>query len=313
MKMLVCVLTLAVALTQASGAQDPQRPVFRSSAAAVAVDVNVRDRAGRPVTGLSGEDFEIYDNGVLQQVETVSYGKLPIDVTVALDVSHSVSGATLDRLQRGVVQLMRDLGRDDRLKLVLFNMRVSRVTNFTREVKVVEAAMREAAAAGGTALFDAISVTLTSESSPDRRQLIVFFTDGRDSSSTTGIDTLTEVAQRTRATLTFVMPRASVPPIIITRSGPIGLPLSTTIQRMGPTPPHQALLAHLAAETGGSVLPVASGVDLGATFRRVLSEFRSTYVLYYTPKGVEIPGYHTIDVKVRRENANPQARRGYQS
>jgi VWFA-related protein len=303
---------LLAAIATVAVAQDAQRPVFRSKAAAVAVEANVRDRAGRPITGLAASDFEIYDNGVLQQVETISYGTLPIDVTVALDVSYSVTGSLLDRLQSGIVQLMRDLGTDDRLKLVLFNMRVNRVTEFTRDVKAVESALRNAGAGGGTALHDAISVALTSPSSPDRRQLLVFFTDGSDNSSTTTLGMLTAVGQRTRATLTFVMPRTSVPPLVISRSGPTGLPLTTSIQRTGPMPPHQAPLARLAAETGGRVLPVATGVDLGATFRSVLGEFRSTYVLYYTPKGVEGAGYHMIEVKVRRENANVQARRGYQ-
>ena len=303
---------LLAAVATVTGAQDAQRPVFRSNAAAVAVDVNVRDRAGRPVKDLTAADFEISDNGVVQQVETISYGKLPIDVTVALDVSYSVTGSLLDRLQRGIVQLMGDLGTDDRLKLVLFNMRVSRVMDFTRDVKIVESALRSAGAGGGTALHDAISVALTSPSSPDRRQLLVFFTDGSDNSSTTTLGMLTAVGQRTRATLTLVMPRASVPPLVISRSGPTGLPLSTSIQQTGPLPPPQAPLARLAAETGGRVLPVAPGVDLGATFRSVLGEFRSTYVLYYTPRGVDVPGYHTIEVKVRRENAYPQARRGYQ-
>ena len=100
--------------------------------------------------------FEVFDNGVLQQVDDVSYGKLPIDVTVALDVSHSVSGNLLDRLRQGVVQLMRDLGRNDRLKLVLFNMRVTRTIDFTNDVDAVERAIRGVAAGGGTALLDAV-------------------------------------------------------------------------------------------------------------------------------------------------------------
>ena len=203
-------LATSVTIAYSSAAvapQDPQQPTFRSGASAIAVDVTVRqDR--RAVTGLVASDFQVLDNGVLQQVDDVSYGKLPIDVTVALDVSHSVSGNLLDRLRQGVVQLMRDLGRDDRLKLVLFNMRVTRTIDFTNDVDAVERAIRGAAAGGGTALLDAVSVTLVSASIPDRRQLIVFFTDGNDSSSTTSFDVLTGVAQRTRATLTFVMPGA---------------------------------------------------------------------------------------------------------
>ena len=106
----ICVAVVAGLLSadglaaRRSTAQDPQRPVFRSTAAAVPVDVAVRNRAGRPVTGLTIDDFELLDNGVPQQIDTISYGKLPIDVTIGLDVSHSVTGTMLDRLRRAVAR-----------------------------------------------------------------------------------------------------------------------------------------------------------------------------------------------------------------
>ena len=80
------------------GAQE-QLPTFRSMANAVAVDVTVRDSKRKSVTGLKASDFEVYDNGIRQEVAEVSYGKLPIDVTVALDVSFSVTGLMLERLR----------------------------------------------------------------------------------------------------------------------------------------------------------------------------------------------------------------------
>ena len=292
-------------------AQDPPRQVFRSGASAVVVDVSVRDRSRRPVTGLNAADFQVFDNGVLQQVDAVSYGKMPIDVTIALDVSYSVTGALLDRLRQGVVQLMRDLGPDDRLRLLLFNMRVTRVTPFTREVRLVETVLRAAKAGGGTALLDAISVALVSASSADRRQLVVFFTDGSDSSSTTTAETLVAVAQRTRATLTFVVPGRVSSPIIVSSSRPdakVLLP-TPTVTRVGFL--GNAILAKLAAETGGTILPAGPSVDLSATFRRVLGEFRSAYVLYYTARGVPAGGYHEIEVKTTREQSTILARRGY--
>ena len=163
----------------------PQVPTFRAEVNAVVVDVSVRDRSRRPVTNLRAADFHVTDNGVPQEVDNVSYGKLPIDVTVALDVSYSVTGSVLERLRRAVGQLMHDLGRQDRLKLMLFNMRVTRIVDFTSDADAVDRAIRTATAGGGTALLDAISVALVSASTPDRRQLIVFFTDGNDSSSVT--------------------------------------------------------------------------------------------------------------------------------
>jgi Ca-activated chloride channel family protein len=293
-----------------AGAQDPpppqdsQTPTFKAGTSGVTVDVSVRDARRRSVTGLQRQDFEVYDNGVLQQINEVSYGKLPIDITVALDVSASVSGSLLDRLRRGVGQLMNDLGREDRLKLILFNMRVTRTIDFTRDVKAVEGAIRTARAGGGTALLDTLSVALVSSSHPDRRQLIVVFTDGSDSSSITGDSTLTSVAQRTRATLALVMP-GTVRPTITSGSRVITLPMAPLFSAPSP------IFTTLARETGGTILPVGSGSDLSAAFRSVLNDFRSCYVLYYSAQGVDRDGYHAIEVKVKREGAVVLARRGY--
>jgi VWFA-related protein len=307
----VVVIAIAALGTVSSPAppQDPPQATFRSGAAAVVVDVAVRDRTRRPLTGLKAEDFQVLDNGVPQQVDEVSYGKLPIDVTVALDVSYSVTGNLLDRLRRAVVDLMRDLERDDRLKLVLFNMRVTRTIDFTTDVKAVERAIRAAAAGGGTALLDAVSVSLVSSGALDRRHLVVVFTDGSETSSTTSPDVLTAVAQRARASVAFVVPTA-LPQVTIRSTGEV-VALGGRTGGKAPGDPSAGLFTALAGETGGQILPVSASIDLSAAFRRVLDEFRSAYVLYYTPRGVDRGGYHTIDVTVSRNGAVVQARRGY--
>jgi VWFA-related protein len=286
-------------------AQDaPQQPTFRSKTAGVMVDVTVRDANRRAVTGLTAKDFTLLDNEVAQQIDDVSYGKLPIDITVALDVSHSVSGGLLERLRQAVTQLMTDLGKDDRLKLVLFNMRVARTIDYTRDVRAVERAIRTASAGGGTSLIDALSVTLVSESVTGRRQLVVFFTDGSDSTSTTSQEMVVTVAQRTRGTLAFVVPSTGVSSV--TSEG-TDLSLSAAVSRI----PNYPLLLSLARETGGTILPVGGSANLSNAFKNVLNEFRSSYVLYYTPRGVDRAGYHRLTVHVKRNGARVEARRGY--
>jgi len=302
-------VAFAAGLTVLSAAptQDPvpaQAPTFRSRTSGVMVDATVRDKNRRSVTGLKAGDFELTDNGVPQQVNDVSYGKLPIDITVGLDVSHSVTGSLLDRLRQGVVQLMGDLGKDDRLKLVLFNMRVTRIIDYTRDVKAVERAIRSATAGGGTSLVDAMSVSLVSEGPTDRRQLVVFFTDGSDSTSTSSETMMLGVARRTRATLAFVVP-SNITTVNTVNGTTISVRAGTSNSSYHP------LLNALARETGGTIFPVGGSTNLSSAFRQVLNEFRNAYVLYFGPQGVERQGYHQIEVKVKRDDAQVLARRGY--
>jgi len=304
--LVVLLAVLAASPAGRIGAQE-QLPTFRSMANAVAVDVTVRDSKRKSVVGLRPADFEVYDNGVRQDVAELSYGKLPIDVTVALDVSFSVTGLTLERLRSGVVTLIRDLAREDRLKLLLFNSRVARVVDFTNDERKVEAAIKGAAAGGGTALFDSISVALAASAPRDRRQLVVVFTDGNDSTSITQPATLTSVALRTRAAVTMVLPGSG--PILVTGSSSAQQMLAS--MKMSLTPhPYDEFLQSLAKATGGSVVRTDASSDLNTVFSKILEEFRSAYVLLYDAKGVE-RGYHELDVRVKRDGVSVSARRGY--
>ena len=308
-----CLITLAGPGASATPGATQEPQVFRSGASGVSVDVNVRDRNRRPITGLKIDDFEILDNGVPQQVEEISYAKRPIDVTVALDVSHSVTGVMLERLRRGVTDLMGDLGREDRLKLLLFNLRIMRTVDFTTDTRLVGNAIKAATPGGGTALLDAIAVAAASPTASDRRHLIVIFTDGADSSSVTAPASLAITAQRSRATLAFVLPATTVSSMVLTTSRS-SLPDTSVLRGQSflvPPRPFESLFQDLARDTGGQIVPAAANADLSSTFRQVLEAFRSSYVLLYNARGVERGGYHTLEVKVKREGAVVTARRGY--
>jgi len=272
------------------------------------VDVTVRDRGRRTVMGLTAADFTVTDNGVPQEIASVSFGQLPIDVTVALDVSYSVTGLMLERLRAGVVQLMSDLTQQDRLKLMLFNSRVTRTVDFTTDAAAVEAAIRTAVAGGGTSLLDTISVSLLTPAPPDRRQLLVVFCDGSDSTSTT-----TPGMMPGTATMVNAQPSARLSNSSVLTAGTTLNPVGAApyMSFVGPPRPLESLFSTLAAATGGAVVPAPANANLSAVFRSILRDFRSAYVLHYSVRGVDPSGYHTLEVKVNRKDGEVIARRGY--
>ena len=295
----------------AASGQDPQTrpPVFRAQGSAVSVDVAVRDKARKAITDLTAEDFVVEDNDVRQSIDTVSYAKRPIDVTVGLDVSGSVTGLVLDRLRAGVAELARGLRDVDRVKLVLFNTQVNRAIDFSSDVQAVTRAMRDVPAGGATALYDTLVASLVAARDPERRQLIMFFTDGADSGSFTSAPVMETIAERERATVTFVMSSLVMPGVRqITSVG--GSTSSVTFPTM--VRAADSALAKVARDTGGEVIPVDAQTSLGSVFRKILDDFRSSYVLFYSPTGVERTGFHTITVNVTRPaGAIVTARRGY--
>jgi VWFA-related protein len=219
-----------------------------------------------------------------------------------LDVSASVTGSVLDQLRQSVRQLKADLGPRDRLKLVVFNMRVRRLADFEAPAAATDTAFAALSGHGSSAIFDSVAVQLASPAREGRRHLVVLFTDGQDSSSISDPDDLFDVARRTSATVAIVLAstapeRSSASPFARSPGRP-----PITIGRM---------YDQLAKETGGVVVPTTPGENLASTFRRTLSDFRASYVLYYTPQGVARGGSHTIDVRVKQDGTEVRARRGY--
>lgn len=295
---LAVMLPASIAGQEAPPAPQPA-PVFRAAADAVTVDASVqRDR--RPVAGLKASDFELLDNGVRQEITEVTYEKLPIDVTLLLDVSASVTGDVLDELRRALRQVRADLGPADRLRLLTFNMRVQRLVDFNQPAAAVDAAVASLRGGGSSAVFDALAVALAAGDAPGRRRLIVLFSDGQDSISISDPDTLLDVARRSTPTVAIILGST-------TSTRPASLLRTTSAQASTVG----ALSERITSETGGVVTTVKAGESLSAKFRRMLQDFRSSYVLYFTPRGVERAGAHTLEVRVNRPGVEVRARRGY--
>jgi VWFA-related protein len=279
-------LAVGLAVAAAGVPAAEQQPVFRSAADAVIVNVSVR-RSNRPVTDLKARDFVVRDNGVRQTVAALVYEKLPVDLTVLLDASGSVSGLVLDQLRTAVLDLRRNLRPDDRLQVLTFDTFVRRLVSFGDSSAAIDQAFASLTGGGASVVRDALAVALASGNAPDRRQFVALFSDGHDNLSVTSPGQLLELARRTTPTVSMV--------------------LATPARRQA-----DRAYADLAAETGGtvvSILPTETPRDL---LRRALDQFRSSYVLNYVPTGVTRTGRHTIEVSVNRTGLEIRARKAYE-
>src|SRR5687767_10937437 len=107
-------LALALAVTAlAAGIRGQQDSAFVAKAAPVRVDVLVTDN-GTAVTGLTAADFEVTDNGVIQQIDLIEFDKLPLNVILALDMSASTTGERLLHLRLAARAVLGGLGPTDR-------------------------------------------------------------------------------------------------------------------------------------------------------------------------------------------------------
>jgi len=275
---------------QAGRQTQPQDPVFRSFVDGVSVSVSVLEGT-RPVTGLTADDFELTDNGVVQQIATLSFETLPIDVTLLLDVSSSVQGRRLQRLKDGVRQTATLLDEDDRLRLIAVQFALHQVFPF--QPGGTPPPVDDLGAAGGTALLDGLAAAMMRAAEPDRRQLIVAYTDGQDTTSVLDADTVAEIAGNADAVVHLLVP--------VSGGGDARREV-----------PAADMLEALAGRTGGQLFLVDTGTPISAAFRQAIEEFRQSYVLRYRPQGVERGGWHEIEVRVKGgDGYEVRARRGY--
>lgn len=80
-----CLALTAVGFSQQQQAPQPepdeaaQRPLFRGGARFVRVDVYPTDREGKPIEGLTAEDFEVFEDGKPQAIDTFEFVDIVAD------------------------------------------------------------------------------------------------------------------------------------------------------------------------------------------------------------------------------------------
>ena len=275
-------MALALSVPRDLRAQQDQN-VFSATTQGVLVDVLVTDH-GRPVAGLTSADFEVRDNGILQRVEALRIADQPINTVLALDTSRSTAGSRLRDLKSASHAMLDGLRAADRASVTSFGSAVSLPVAATSDLLAVRRAIDQLLPLGDTFLFDGTYAALASTLQESGRSLVVVCTDGRDTMSWLDPEEVLESARRTNAVVYVVA--------------------SGTARRWGP-------LKDLTDATGGALIELTSNADLRPQFQRILDEFRSRYVLTYTPVGVTTAGFHRLDVRVKRGGLTVRARPGY--
>ena len=265
-----------------------QAPVtFRATTDLVMVDVTVR--SGRTaVTGLTPADFVLLDNGVAQKVDGTTIEQVPVDLTLILDVSDSTS-PFIDDFKSRAQTINRMLRVGDRVRLVAVASEVREVFPFRASGAALPVeALRSLP---GTAINDALLLSLARASDPGRRQLIVTFTDAFDTSSVSSPSDVAAIAREASAVLHIALFGASAE-----------------------TDASIRLLRGAAEQTGGELYAPETFSNAVDAFKQVFEDFRHSYVLRYVPRGVRADGWHDLSVSL----ANPgdrrytiRARKGY--
>lgn len=299
------VLAGPVTTVSSHGDENPARASrFSSSVELVSLNVTVADARHRVMRGLTAEDFQVFEDGVRQDVQYFAGESVPLDVAVLLDTSSSI-GDRMPVIQKAAIGFLRALRPGDCVTLLGVRDSVQVLAPWTTDVASVEAAVRSAKPLGGTSLFTSLYVAMKGfeerrGGAQVRRQAVVVLSDGDDTASLMSFDDTLEAYQRAGI---------AVYTIRLSRQDPRRRPprLRTVAEAEG-----DYALRRLATETGARSFVLAAVGDVAAAYGSIAEELASQYVLAYAPKpSARRQAFRRLQVVVARPGAQPRTRSGY--
>jgi Ca-activated chloride channel family protein len=273
--------------------------VFRAGIDIVNFGVTVVNRRGELVTDLNATDFTITERGKPQTLEFFARGveteKLPM---LHLGLLFDTSGSMTDDSsfsRSAAIKFLNLLPQAEDMTLVDFDTEV-RVARFTQNdfPRLVER-IRNRKPDGWTALYDAIGVYLDGADIMDGRKILVVYTDGGDTRSSTTYAEVTNLVKASDVTLYAIGFLEHQSPSV------------KADQRMR--------LQQLAELTGGQAYFPTSTKQLDEMYEKVLAEISAQYTLGYQSTDKATDGtWRAVEIKLTRpdlKGARLRTRKGY--
>jgi Ca-activated chloride channel family protein len=300
----IVLLAALVCRTSAQGTPQPSPQVptpspFRAGVELVSLNVTVTDQANHYVGDLDQNDFSVFEDGVKQDITFFNRKVEPVALSMLLDTSASMEDK-LPTLQTAAINFVHRLKPNDLAQIIDFDSRVEIRQGFTSKQSDLEAAINQTAAGGSTSLHNAIYIALKElkkikarDEEDVRRQALIVFSDGEDTSSLVSFDEVLDLAKRSETAIFTIALR--------------GLNTQTKGFREA-----EFVMRQLAQETGGKSYFPARIEDLNGVYGQIADELSSQYTLGYTSKNAKRDGaWRRVVVQVTKPNLAPRTKRGY--
>ena len=206
------ILTALAVIVAAQLASEAQQPTYRATTELVSLNVTVVDQSSQPVAGLTSDQFEVFEDGVRQEVKFFAPGEMPLDVAILLDTSASMA-SSLALAQDAAIRLVNALRDDDRAAVMAISGGLRLIQPFSAEKDAISDAIRATRAAGRTPLYASVYTALQELKkerrgySVARRQAIVVLSDGHDTASGLGFEELLGAVRRQAVPIYTIAPR----------------------------------------------------------------------------------------------------------
>jgi Ca-activated chloride channel family protein len=279
-----------------------QGPSFRAGVELVSLNVTVTDGAAHYVTDLTAPDFDVFEDGVKQEVTFFNRTNLPIALALLLDTSASME-TKLPTVQEAAIGFARRLRPQDLAEVIDFDSRVVVLQNFTGNAADLEQAIRKTSAGGSTSLYNAVYIALKDlrkvvarNAEEIRRQAIVLLSDGEDTSSLLPFEEVLDLSKRSETAIYAIGLRAPEVPSSSAKSFKEA----------------EFVLRQLAQETGGRAFFPNQIGDLVNVYGQISDELSSQYTVGYTSRNPKRDGgWRRVVVRLNRPSLTARTKQGY--
>ena len=287
------------AQTSPTTTTDRQRPAFRAGIDIVSLNVTVTDASNHYVTDLAENEFSVFEDGVKQNITFFSRRQQPIALSLLLDSSASMEQHILT-LQTAATNFIKKMKPNDIAQVIDFDSRVEIRQGFTGNQADLQNAIEQTNAGGSTSLHNAIYIALKelrkvkAVSEEDvRRQALIVFSDGEDTSSLVSFEEVLDLAKRSETAIYAIALRGN------------------DVQAKG-FREAEFVMRTLAQETGGRAFFPARIEDLAGVYSQIADELASQYTIGYTSANQRRDGaWRRLVVQVSRANITPRTKKGY--
>jgi VWFA-related protein len=292
-------LTALVIVSLAPRASGQQQGAFRAGVDVVSLTVTVTDSSGHYVTDLDEAEFTVFEDGVKQKINYFSRRQQPIALSLLLDSSASME-EHLPTLQTAATSFVHRLKPNDIAQIIDFDNKVEIRQTFTGNQADLDGAIERLVAGGSTSLHNAIYIALKelrkvrAVSEEDvRRQALIVFSDGEDTSSLVSFEEVLELAKRSETSIYTIALRGN------------------DVQAKG-FREAEFIMRTLAQETGGRAFFPGRIEDLTGVYGQIADELASQYTLGYSSGNPRRDGaWRRVLVQLTRPNVTPRTKRGY--
>jgi VWFA-related protein len=255
-----------------ASAQDQPEAIFRSDTRLVVLHASVIDKSGQFITNLPQRAFRVFENNVEQQIKLFKREDIPVSLGIVIDNSGSMR-MKRQKVESAALALVKESNPRDEVFVVNFNDEAFLDTpDFTSDLKVLEQALTKIDSRGGTAMRDALRMSIdhVKEKGKKDKKVLLVVTDGDDNNSNTSLEDLVRAAHNSE--------------VVIFAIGILGEEERRDARRA------RRALSSICDASGGQAYFPRELADVEKIAHEVAREIRSQYVIAYTPSNAALDG-----------------------